>query len=237
VLAFTESYRRDLVRRGIPAEKIDVVINGANLALFAPTGGRDADVVREYGLEGCFVVGYLGTLGLSHGLVNVLDAAHLLRGTRVRFLFVGVGAAKADLESEVARRGLDNVVFVPRQPREQIARFWSVCDVSLVHLKNDPVFSTVIPSKIFESMAMGLPILYCGPASDGSEIVVRHDAGMFVSPADPAALADAVTRLERDPELRAWQAANSAAAAASYSRERQAELSLDVLRKAAEGAA
>jgi glycosyltransferase involved in cell wall biosynthesis len=237
VLAFTESYRRDLIRRGIPAEKIDVVINGANLALFAPARDRDAEIIREYDLEGCFVVGYLGTLGLSHGLTNVLDAADLLRGTRVRFLFVGVGAAKADLESEKARRGLDNVIFVPRQPREQIARFWSVCDASLVHLKNDPVFSTVIPSKIFESMAMGLPVLYCGPPSDGSEIVIRHDAGMFVSAADPTALAAAIARIEGDPELRRRQAANSAAAAFSYSRERQAELSLDVLRKAVEGAA
>ena len=234
VLAFTESYRRDLVRRGIAPDKIDVVVNGANLSLFAPAPERDAEIVRQYGLENALTVGYLGTLGLSHGLENVLAAADLLRGTRVRFLFVGVGAAKAALEKEAAVRKLDNVIFVPRQPREQIARYWSVCDLSLVHLKNDPVFSTVIPSKIFESMAMGLPVLYCGPASDGSEIVMRHEAGSFVPGADPAALAAAVMQLEGDRQLRARLAANSAAAAANYSRARQAELSLEVLRKAVE---
>jgi colanic acid biosynthesis glycosyl transferase WcaI len=232
ILAFTSAYKRDLVSRGISSEKIDVVINGANLMLFAPASVRDASVVREYRLEDCFTVGYIGTLGLSHGLENVLEVATLLRGTRVRFFFVGVGAAKEQLQREVASRGLDNVIFSPRQSRLEIARYWSVCDVSLMHLKNDPVFSTVIPSKIFESMAMGLPMIYCGPRSEGSEIVEKHAAGLFVPADDPEALAAAVVGLERDPSLRSRLARNSAAAAASYSRARQAELSLEVLRKA-----
>ncbi len=235
ILAFTEAYKRNLVDRGISGEKIDVVINGANLSLFAPTLQRDPEVLREYKLEHCFTVGYIGTLGLSHGLENVLQAAQLLRGTPIRFFFVGVGAAKERLELEAARRGLDNVAFAPRQKREDVARFWSVCDVSLVHLKSDPVFATVIPSKIFESMAMGLPIVYCGPKSEGSDIVVKHEAGLYVSGAEPTVLAAAVTRLQQDPALRALLARNSAAAASMYSRERQAELSLEVLRRAIGG--
>src|SRR5262249_35097289 len=78
ILAFTQSYKRDLVSRGIPAGKIDVVINGANLSLFAPVRCRDAQILRDFGIEGRFVVGYVGTLGLSQGLENVIEAASLL---------------------------------------------------------------------------------------------------------------------------------------------------------------
>lgn len=232
ILAFTRSYQRDLIQRGVAADKIDVVINGANLALFSPVEYRDEAVLNEFGLKGHFVVGYIGTLGLSQGLENVIDAASLLGESNVRFFFVGVGAARESLETIVAQRGLRNVIFAPRQRKEDVARFWSVCDVSLVHLKNDPVFATVIPSKIFESMAMGLPLVYCGPQGEGSEIVLQHEAGVFVPAADPAALAAAIASLERDSELRTRIARNSAAAAASYSRTRQAELSLEVFRKA-----
>lgn len=235
IMAFTESYRQDLARRGIPQDRIDVVINGANLDMFRPAETRDTSVQQEFGLQGKFVVGYVGTLGLSQGLENVVEAASLVEASNVVFFFVGVGAARDHLQQEVARRGLKNVVFAPRQRKEDVPRFWSVCDVSLVHLKDDPVFATVIPSKIFESMAMGLPMVFCGPAGEGSVIVLRHEAGIHVQAADARGLADAVLALERDRVLLSRTAANSKAAAPLYSREQQASSSLDVFRRALGG--
>lgn len=232
VLAFTPSFRRDLMARGVDAGKIDVVINGANLDLFSPGMPRDEALADELGLSGRFVIGYLGTLGLSQGLDNVIAAAARLGDAPVTFLFVGVGAAKEGLEREARARGLDNVVFVARQPKETMPRLWSVCDAALVHLQNDPVFATVIPSKIFEAMAVGRPILYVGPRGDGSEIVERHRAGLWVAPADPDALAAAAVRLAGDPALVAELARAAAQAAPEYSRRRQAEASLAVLRRA-----
>jgi glycosyltransferase involved in cell wall biosynthesis len=235
VLAFTQSFREDLVRRGIPAGKIDVVLNGANLEMFQPVTGRDAQLAAQYRLEGRFVVGYLGTLGLSQGLDNVIEAAALLRDSTVTFLFVGVGAAKEGLEDQTRRLGLDNVVFVPRQPKEAMPRFWSICDLSLIHLRNDPVFATVIPSKIFESMAVGVPVVYCGPAGDGSRIVEERRTGLLVEPAAPRALAAAVEQLRNDSELRSEFAANSVRAAPDFSRTKQADACLDVLQRAIAG--
>jgi colanic acid biosynthesis glycosyl transferase WcaI len=231
VLLFTEAFRRDLLARGVPAERLDVVINGANLDLFAPRP-RDEELARSLGLDGRFVVGYLGTLGLAHGLENVLHAAELLRDTTVTFLFVGVGAAKSGLEAEARRLGLDNVLFVPRQAKEEMPRYWSLCDAGLIHLKDDPLFATVIPSKIFESMAMGLPVMYVGPPGEGSLIVERHEAGVVVPAGNREALADAARALAADAGERERLAANSLAAAPNYSRERQAEATLDVLRRA-----
>lgn len=232
VLAFTPSFRRHLIARGIAADKIDVVINGANLELFSPPLPADRTLLDDLGLRGRFVIGYLGTLGLSQGLENVIAAAALLRGSRATFLFVGVGAAKTDLERAATESGLDNVIFVARQPKEAMPRYWSVCDVALVHLKDDPVFATVIPSKIFEAMAVRRPILYVGRAGDGSEIVERHGVGIRVPPGDPAALADAALALAGNPGGLARMAAAAAAAAPEYSRQRQAEASLAVLARA-----
>jgi colanic acid biosynthesis glycosyl transferase WcaI len=232
ILALTPAFKTDLVRRGISGEKVDVVINGANLDLFRPGMARDTETEARFGLNNRFVVGYLGTLGLAHGLENVVDAAERLRGTEVTFLFVGVGAAKADLEALVRRRGLDNVVFAQRQEKAAMPRFWSVCDASLVHLRAAPLFETVIPSKIFEAMAVGVPTIYAAPRGEGSRIVERHDAGIVVPPMDPAALASACLSLARDPPLRARLGSAAALAAPLYSRTRQAEDSLAVLQRA-----
>ncbi len=231
VLSLTRSFVGEMTRRGVPAEKIDVVINGANLELFSPRA-RDLELERKYSLHSRFVVGYLGTMGLAHGLENVLRAAELLRDTCVTFLFVGVGAAKADLEKKAKELKLENVVFAPRQLKEDMPSYWSLCDAGLIHLRDSEVFATVIPSKIFESMAMGLPIIYVGPAGEGSGIVERHDAGVVVPPEDPESFAGAVRKLMDDPALRNRLKDNSLSAAVNYSRERQAEDTLRVLQQA-----
>jgi glycosyltransferase involved in cell wall biosynthesis len=232
IISLTRAFERDLVSRGIPAGKVEVVVNGANLELFSPRP-RDSEVERSYHLAGRFVIGYLGTLGLTHGLENVIAAAEQLRGTRVTFFFVGVGADKAHLEELVSARSLSNVVFAPRQLKEEMPRYWSVCDASLIHLKDDPVFSTVIPSKIFESMAMGLPILFVGPRGEGSEIVAETGAGIVIPPGRPAALAEAALDLGNNPARCRALGEKSLVAAPRWSRERQARDTLSVLTRAA----
>ena len=112
-------------------------------------------------------------------------------------------------------------------------RFWSVCDASLVHLRADSVFEGVIPSKIFEAMAVGLPTIYAAPRGEGSGIVDRSGCGIVVAPMDAAALANAALALAGVRELRARLAAAAARSAPLYSRTRQASDSLRVLQRAA----
>lgn len=233
IIVLSPSFVDDLALRGVEAKKIDVVINGTNLCLFSPRP-KDPGLMAEYGLKDRFVVGYLGTLGLAHGLENVLDAAEQLRDTDVSFFFVGVGATKEDLEREARSRHLLNVVFAPRQLREDMPKFWSLCDLSLIHLRNDPVFRMAVPSKIFESMAMGVPVVYVGPPSTGTGIVESCETGLAVEPDDPAALARAVMKLRSDSSLRDQFSRNSVETAPSYSREEQAEKTLASLQEAAE---
>ena len=229
VVALTHAFKADLVRRGIPPEKIAVVINGVDLPRYAPRP-RDGELAAAWGLQGKFVLGYVGTHGMAHGLVNVLDAAELLRDDdRIRFLFVGAGAERQMLMDEAARRGLSNVVFQGMQPKEMMPRIWSLCDGALVHLKDDPTFAEVIPSKIFEAMGMGLPLLLVSPEGEASKIVLDDQAGLWVPAAKPQALAEAARKLADDETLRQTLAAASLAAAPRHSREYQARRFIDAL--------
>lgn len=229
VMALTHAFKVDLVRRGIPPGKIFVVINGVDLSRYVPRE-KDEELARAWGLNDKFVVGYIGTHGIAHALENVLDAAERLKSwPDVRFVFVGTGAAKTNLVQEAEKRQLSNVVFIPPQSKDSIARFWSLCDVALVHLKNAPLFGTVIPSKIFESMGMGLPILFAGPKGEASEIIELEKAGVWVPAEDPEKLASVVLRLRQEISERHTLAKNSAEAAPRYTREKQARDSLAVL--------
>lgn len=236
VVVATEAFRENLRTRGIDPRKITVVRNGVDLTRYAPRE-RDTALARELGLEGKFVVGYLGTQGMAHALHRVVEAAELVRDDpRLHFLFVGGGAERDSLVELARSKGLTNVSFHASFPKDAMPRLWSVCDLGLVHLKDQEVFRTVIPSKIFECFGMGVPVLYAGPESEGSQIVREARGGVTLPAERPDELAAAVRALANDPE-RVRELANCARAAAPrYDRERNALAMLDTLvRLAPEG--
>jgi colanic acid biosynthesis glycosyl transferase WcaI len=228
VAALTHAFKRNLIGRGIKADKIHVVVNGVDLDRYGPRG-RNTELAREWGLGGKFVIGYVGTHGMAHGLINVIDAAERLVGEdHIQFLLAGSGAERQMLIDEAGKRSLGNVVFLPPQPKENMPRVWSLCDVALVHLKDSPAFAEVIPSKIFEAMAMGLPLLLAAPEGEASAILSNTGAGLWVPAERPDDLADAVRRLAGDEEKRKYLASAALAAAPSYSREKQAREMMEV---------
>ena len=229
IVALTKAFKEDLVGRGIAPKKIQVVVNGVDLWRYAPRE-RDRSLALELGImPEHFVVGYIGTHGLAHALEKVLAAAELAADSNLRFLFVGGGAARENLVAEAQRRGLRNVILIPAQPKERISDFWSLCDVALVSLKNAPIFETVIPSKIFEAMGMGLPVLLAAPKGEASEIIVARGAGIWVEAEDPEKLQRSSRQLMEDRDLYDRLRANSLASAPFYSREQQARRMTDVL--------
>lgn len=228
VVCVTHSFCHDLTRRGIDREKIHVVTNGVDSDRFH-TRGKDAALVAELGLQGKFVAGYIGTHGLAHALDTLLHAALLLKdvpdGDRYRIVFLGDGATKAGLIETARDMGLDNVLFLDSVPKDEVVRYWSLLDVSVIHLRKNDLFKTVIPSKLFECMAMGLPVLH-GVAGESASIVETERVGEIFPQEDHRALADAIVRLEQDAGLRSLYRSNALVAARKYDR---CGLALDML--------
>jgi len=223
VAALTQAFKDNLVSRGIPAEKIYVVLNGVDLPRYGPRP-KDADLSADWDIGDKFVIGYLGTHGMAHGLINVLKAAEKLADEQgILFLFVGAGAEREMLMTEAKRRGLTNVMFQPAQPKEKMPEIWSLCDVALIHLKDSPAFADVLPSKIFEAMGMGLPILLVSPDGEASRLLAKRQAGVWVQAGDPAAMAAAVADFKNDREKTKTYAEASLEAAPLHSREAQAK--------------
>ena len=173
---------------------------------------------------------------MAHGLGTLLDAAALCMDRKdVRFLIMGEGAERAHLEEDVRRRGLDNVIFHNFVPHSEMPDFLAALDASIVHLRPDPLFKTVIPSKIFEAMAVGLPIVMA-VEGESAEIVEKAQAGLCIPSGDPAAIADATLRLADDEALRTHLGKSGLAAARTlHSRDHHAARLLRLLEETSAG--
>lgn len=220
IVAVTHAFRDKLAARGIDRHKIEVITNGVDMSRFQPRP-KDATLVEALGLQGCFVAGYVGTHGMAHHLETILDAAQSLQsrpgGERFRFILLGDGARKQALKEDAARRGLCNVIFIDSVPKEEVPRYWSLLDVSIIHLRKTELFTTVIPSKLFECMGMGLPVLH-GVAGESATIVESEHAGIVFEPEDAAQLVASLERLSSDGALLDKLRANGLSAACRYDR-------------------
>jgi colanic acid biosynthesis glycosyl transferase WcaI len=199
IVGISEGFRRYLLGLGVGPERLAVIHNGVDLAWFDGQKGGQKFRDRHH-LSKKFVVGYVGNLGLAQGLETVLDAADLLREAPVKFLLVGEGIDKVRLRKLARIRGFENVEFVDGVPRDQVALTLAACDSLLLVLRNHPLFDITIPSKIYEYMAAGRPIL-CAVGGEAAALVSSFRCGLAVQPSDAAALAAAVETLRQDPAL------------------------------------
>ena len=200
VVSVTDSFTTHIEKRGVPGERVRVVKNGADLARFvaAPRHNRFRE---ELGVGEAFIASYVGTHGMAHSLVTVLDAAELLRErSDIVFLLVGDGAEREFLLRERERRTLANVIMLGQQPKERMPEILAASDACLVHLKRNDLFKTVIPSKIFEAMAMARPILL-GVEGESRRLVEEGECGLGFEPENPEQLARAVALLADSPSL------------------------------------
>ncbi len=204
IVVVTPAFREYLIEHWrVPADKITVVENGVETALFAPLSEEsDQTLRRELGVEGKFLVCYVGTMGMAHGLETLLDAAARLQqeDSTVLFLLVGEGAEKGRIKSVAQSRNLKNILFLDQQPREKIPAFISASDACLVLLKKTDVFKTVIPTKMLEFMSCARPVIL-GVEGQAQQIVDDAGAGLIIEPENASALAAAIRQLNANREL------------------------------------
>ena len=237
IVAVTGSFKKNLISRGVSEDKIEVVTNGVDMERFKPLA-KDPALLERYVLREKFVVGYVGTHGMAHGLETILDAAEKVRdcglGDRVQFILLGDGAAKKGLIRKATEKKLKNVIFIDTVSKDQVARYWSLLDVSIIHLKKNELFTSVIPSKLFECMGMGLPVLH-GVAGESAEIVEKHEVGIVFEPENVKCLCEGILRLQADKGLYQYFKSRCLAAASLYSRPTLARKMLDALSSVVDG--
>jgi putative colanic acid biosynthesis glycosyltransferase WcaI len=201
VVVVTPAFKDHLVKYwNIPQEKISIVPNGVETEMFSPRNGEL--LCNELGLQGKFVVSYIGTMGSAHGLETVLKAAEVLqsRVPKVVFLLVGEGAEKQQVLASAQSRGLKNLIILGAQPRQSIPEFIAASNVCTVLLKKAELFETVIPTKMLEFMACARAVIL-GVRGQAERIVSEAQAGIAIEPENPEQLCEAVVKLAADPAL------------------------------------
>ncbi len=196
----SESFRENLLSKGSPSEKLSVVPVWADPEEVVPLPKENA-FRAKHALEGQFIVMYAGNLGETSALDEVIEAASLLRSIPdLRFVIIGDGVKKAGLVGMVREKGLQNVLFLPFQPREELPQVLAAADISLVTL-NEKSSTTSFPCKTFNIMASARPILSVAPPeSNLAKTIVEAGCGVVVPPGQPETLANAIKNLRDDQD-------------------------------------
>ena len=181
IIVVTDSFKRKLEEKGIPIQKIEVIKNGVDITKFKPTE-KDRALLKVLNLEGRKIIGYIGTHGMAHRLDFILQCAAQMDGkNNCHFLLIGTGAEKNNLLKLKEQLNLKNVTMLDPVPKHEVKRYISILDIALINLRKSDLFTTVIPSKIFENAGMGIPILM-GVNGEARQIVESYRAGVCFEP-------------------------------------------------------
>jgi glycosyltransferase involved in cell wall biosynthesis len=236
IISVTHSFKQNLIDRGIDGDKIHVVTNGVDTNRFRPMH-KDSALVAHLHLQGKFIAGYIGTHGMAHALETLVDAAEILAGdvscADIQILFLGDGARRRDLMVQAEEKQLSNILFLESVAKEEVPKYWSLLDVSIIHLRKSALFKTVIPSKMFECMAMGIPIIH-GVQGESAQIITRTATGITAESENPDDLAAQIKTLYFDKEQHARLSGNGPSAARLFDRTELAAKMLKILQKMAQ---
>ena len=201
IVVVTAAFEEHLVKHwNVPRKKISVIENGVETDLFVPQPATQ--LRRELGFEKKFVVSYIGTMGMAHGLETILASAAQLRDTNpeIQFLLLGEGADKDRILALARQRSLNNVLFIDQQSREKIPAYICASDACVVLLKKTDLFKTVIPTKMLEFMACERPVIL-GVDGQARSILEEAGGGIVIEPENADALVNAVRSLAGNRDL------------------------------------
>jgi glycosyltransferase involved in cell wall biosynthesis len=210
VVALSPGIREGVIAAGVAPERVTVIPNASDLDLFSPSVDA-GDLRSRLGVGDRFVSSYFGTMGEANDLSQVIEAATVLqeRGEdSVAFILQGDGKRRAELEEQVRRRDLRNVLLLPASDKASVARLAAASDACMIIFKDVPILATNSPNKLFDTFAAGRPAIV-NTRGWQRELVERHEAGVFARPGDPVHLAEQVLFLRDHPELAATYGENA----------------------------
>lgn len=217
VVVVTNSFKTNLIDRGIPTEKIEVVTNGVNNEEYVYNEIARKNLRSDLGYsENDFILLYIGAHGISQALQNVIEVANDLKGNaNIKFLFVGEGAEKQKLKDLATDYDLSNIMFVDGQPKEKIPAFYSLADACIVPLRNVSLFETFIPSKMFEIMSNSRPLI-ASLSGESADIIRKADSGLVTPPENQEKMKEAILKLYNNPSLREEMGSNGRTFVSKY---------------------
>ncbi|MBQ2368252.1 MAG: glycosyltransferase family 4 protein [Bacteroidaceae bacterium] len=227
IVVVTNSFKREIAKKGIPEDKIFVIKNGANTELFKPRE-KSQELLRKLGLEGKRVLGYVGTLGMAHKIDFLIDCVKGLDDYALMIL--GNGAEKENIQQKIESEGIKNVVLLDSVSKNEVAEYIALQDAALVNLRKSSLFTTVIPSKIFETASMRIPIML-GVDGEAREMVEEFGAGLFYEPENREDFLEKLNTLFSSPEVYKNCCDGGEKLAAAYDRKRLAAEMLEIISK------
>ena len=224
IVVATDGIRRRLLERGLPANKVTFIPNGANIQIFQPQPEAGKQRRAELGLNGKFVVLYTGILGVAQGMETLAEAAHLLMGhSDIHFLIIGEGPKKNELVTLKEKLQLRNFTLLGEKRQKEMASYFSAGDAALVPLRKLDLFNGALPSKMFEAWACTCPVIL-SVNGEARTVLENAQAGLHAEPEDAAAIAAAILKLKNEPAARRQMGENGRRfVEENYSRERAAQ--------------
>lgn len=191
----------NIISRGFSKDKVHLITNGVNTEFFKPEN-RDIEYRKEIGLEGKFAVCYAGIHGIAQGLEVIIKAADIIKEEKqIQIVFIGEGPEKQKLINMTKEKKLNNITFLPLQPKKNMPRIIASMDATIIPLKKLDLFKGALPSKMFEALSSELPIILAAEGEAERLINTAH-AGLVVEPENEKEIAEAVLKLYNNEELR-----------------------------------
>lgn len=195
VVLVTDSFKENLIHRGIDERKLEVVKNGVNPNNFKNNPNLKNAMKKKWNLENKFIVLYIGAHGISQALDKVIDAAKELKGIDdIQFVFVGEGAKKKELIEKTKKENVSNVMFIGGQKKSEVESFYNMADVGIVSLRDIQLFQTFIPSKMFEILSTETPLI-AAVAGESKDILESSGGAIVVPPENPIKLKEQIIYL------------------------------------------
>lgn len=202
VFTICDGLRREMLVRGIPADKVTVIPNAVEVDHYRFAPPPDAALAASLGLQGRFVLGFIGSFYAYEGLDLLLQAFPRIAQAlpQASLLLVGGGIEDANLRQQAQALGIaDRVVFTGRVPHDQVERYYSLLDLALFPRHSMRLTETVTPLKPLEAMAMGTVCL-ASDVGGHHELIADSETGFLFHAGDAQALADAAVRAAGDPQ-------------------------------------
>ncbi len=202
IVVVTDSFKENLVSRGISEDKIKIIKNGVQKEKFSPVQ-KDQILLKELGLENKKILLYAGTIGMAHAIDFIVKSAPELKEFKdLHIIIMGAGAEQEKIKKIYEEVKPENLTLLPAVSREEMPRYLSLADYALVNLRKSDTFKTVLPSKIFESACMGIPIVL-GVEGEAKKLIEDYGAGICFEPENINSFKSALSNILTDLELNA----------------------------------